>query len=64
MDRVIGQCRMVGLLLMYVGGGVVCVSICSSFSNIMSFGCRSIISSGTEIWYLVRLTYLDGFESK
>ena len=41
------------------GGGVLCVSLCRSFSDVKVCGCRSNLSSDTYGWYLVRLTNLD-----
>ena len=51
---------MVGLLLMYGRGGVVCVYLFRSFSDIMMCGCRYTLSSGTYVCYLVRLTDFGG----
>ena len=52
---------MLGLLMMYGGGGVVCFSLCRSLSNVRWYGCRATFLSGAYGWYLVRLTYLGGF---
>ena len=49
---------MLGLFLMYGGGSVVCVSLCMCFSNGRGHGCRDTLWSGTDGWYLVRLTDL------
>ena len=50
--------------MIYVGGGVVCVYLCSSFSYVRMCGCMDTVSSGTNGWYLVRLIYLGGCEWK
>ena len=58
MDRVNGEWRVVGLFLMYGGGGVSCVSLCRTFSNARGCGFRDTLSSVTDDSSLVRLTYL------
>ena len=54
----IGECRVVGLLIIDGGGSVVCVSLCRSFSDIKVCGFRDTLSNSIDGWYLVRLTYL------
>ena len=57
-DKFSGEWRVLGLFLMYGGGSLVCVSLCMSFSNGRGHGCRDTLWSGTDGWYLVRLTDL------
>ena len=52
-DRVIWECRVVILLLMYGGGSVVCVSLCISLSRVRVCGCREALYSGTYGWYFL-----------
>ena len=58
--RVSGEWRVVSLLLMDGGYGVVCVSLCIYFSNVRGGGYSYTMYSGTYCWYLFRLTELGG----
>ena len=57
-DRVSGEWRVADLFLMDGGSCVVSVSLCRYFSNVRVCSCRANITSGTDGWSLVRLTYL------
>ena len=52
-DRVIWECRVVILFLMYGGGSVVCVSLCTSLSRVSVCGCREALYNGTYGGYFL-----------
>ena len=52
-DKFSGEWRVLGLFLMYGGGSVVCVSLCTSLIRVRVCGCREALYSGTYGWYFL-----------